>query len=93
MQLSACVNGRFERVIQTIQYECLRKFVIFGKQHLDHLLSEFTEYYNTTRFSMVRDHLPPIREAPDEIKTLPLDQVEVTSHLGGLVKSFKRRAA
>ena len=85
------LNGRCERVIQTLQYECLRKFIIFGKQHLDHLLSEFTEYYNTTRSSMVRDSLPPIREAPEEIQTLPLDEVEVTSHLGGLVKSFKRR--
>ncbi|WP_146512760.1 DDE-type integrase/transposase/recombinase, partial [Thalassoglobus neptunius] len=48
------LNGRCERVIQTIKFECLSKFVLFGKQHLDYLLAEFTEYYNSARSSMVR---------------------------------------
>jgi hypothetical protein len=66
---------------------------VFGKKHLDYLISEFVEYYNTTRSSMVRDHLPPIREEPDEIESLKIKQVEVRSHVGGLVKSFHRKAA
>ena len=40
-----------------------------------------------------RDHLPPIRDVPDEVETLKLDQIEVKSHVGGLVKSFERKAA
>lgn len=43
------LNGRCERVIFTIKNECLRKFIIFGKRHLDHLISEFTGYNNTHR--------------------------------------------
>ena len=39
------------------------------------------------------DHLPPIREVPDEVDTLKLDRIEVKSHVGGLVKSFERKAA
>ena len=58
-----------------------------------HLVSEFVEYYNTARSSMVRDHLPPVRELPEEVETLPLDQIEVKSYVGGLVKSFERKAA
>ena len=30
---------------------------------------------------------------PEEIETLPLDQIEVNSYVGGLVQSFERKAA
>ena len=53
-------NGQCALFIQTIKLECLDKFIVFGKRHLDHLVTEFVEYYNTTRSSMVRGHLPPI---------------------------------
>ena len=65
------LNGRCERVILTIKSECLSKSILFGKRHLDHVLAEFTEYYNTIR----------------------LKQVQVNSYVGGLVKSFERKAA
>ena len=42
----ASPNGRTERVILTLRSECLDKFIIFGKRHLDYLVSSFTEYYN-----------------------------------------------
>lgn len=87
------LNGRCERFISTIRWECLDKFIVFGKRHLDYLVSAFVSYYNQHRSHMERDHLPPIREAPDDVDTLLLEQVEVTSHVGGLVKSFERKAA
>jgi len=42
---------------------------------------------------MERDHLPPVRENPDEIEKLSVEQVEVNSYVGGLVKAFERKAA
>jgi len=87
------LNGRCERAIQTIKYECLRQFIIFGKRHLDYLVSEFAAYYNTVRSHMERDNLPPLGKPPDEINTVKLDKIEVKSHVGGLVKSFERKAA
>ena len=87
------LNGRCERFIETIKLECLSKFIIFGKTHLDYLVSEFTSYYNTRRSHMERDHLPPVREEPEEVNTLKLGQIEVKSYIGGLVKSFERKAA
>ncbi len=33
------------------------------------------------------------REEPEEVKTLVMDQIEVKSYVGGLVKSFERKAA
>ncbi len=71
----------------------LRMFTIFGKRHLDYLVSEFTTYYNTRRAHLERDHLPPIRDAPKEVETVMMDQIEVKSYVGGLVKSFERKAA
>ncbi|WP_197441473.1 integrase core domain-containing protein [Thalassoglobus neptunius] len=87
------LNGRCERFIETIKLECLAKFVIFGKRHLDYLVDEFVDYYNHHRSHMERDHLPPVREIPEEVEMLSFDQVEVRSYVGGLVKSFERKAA
>lgn len=50
-------------------------------------------YYNTRRAHMERNHLPPIREAPAEVLKLDRDQIVVRSYVGGLVKSFERKAA
>ncbi|MCA9043835.1 MAG: DDE-type integrase/transposase/recombinase [Planctomycetaceae bacterium] len=87
------LNGRCERFIETIKLECLQKFIVFGKRHLDYLVSEFVDYYNHHRSHMERDHLPPVREEPDEVKSVPLDEIEVRSFVGGLVKGFVRRAS
>ncbi len=42
---------------------------------------------------MERDHLPPLREVPEEFETVKLDQIAVKSYVGGLVKAFERKAA
>ncbi len=87
------LNGRCERIIGTLRWECLDKFIVFGKRHLDYLVSEFVEYYNTRRAHMERDHLPPIRDVPEEVETLTMDHIEVKTYVGGLVTSFERKAA
>jgi putative transposase len=87
------LNGRCERFIQTIKLECLAKFIIFGKKHLDYLVSEFVSYYNEHRSHSERDCLPPIRKVPDDVDSLTLNQIVVKEHVGGLVKSFERKAA
>jgi hypothetical protein len=62
-----------------------------GVQHLDFLVSEFCEYYNKYRSHSERENLPPIREEPPEVETLTMEQLEVKSYVGGLVKSFERK--
>ena len=42
---------------------------------------------------MERDNLPPVRTVPEEVEILKMDQIEVKSYVGGLVKSFERKAA
>ena len=58
-----------------------------------HHLGKFTEYDNYHRSHMSRDHLPPVREEPDEVAKLSIEEVEVKSYVGGLVKAFERKAA
>ena len=80
--------------MQTIKYECLFKFILFGKRHLDHVVVSFVDYYNKKRAHMERDHLPPIRKrAPKAVRKLSRDKIEVRSYVGGLVHSFERKAA
>ena len=42
---------------------------------------------------MERGNLPPLGKPPDDVDTVNLDKIEVKSHVGGLVKSFARKAA
>jgi hypothetical protein len=42
---------------------------------------------------MARENLPPVRDVPEEVETLKLSEIVVRSHVGGLVKSFERKAA
>uniref|UniRef100_A0A7C2PHC1 Transposase n=1 Tax=Schlesneria paludicola TaxID=360056 RepID=A0A7C2PHC1_9PLAN len=87
------LNGRVERFIQTIKRECLFKFILFGRRHTDCIVRQWVAYYNSVRSHAGRDHLPPVHAVPDETRTVDRSQVVIRSHVGGLVKSFERRAA
>ena len=87
------MNGRVERYVGTLRWECLDKFIIFGKRHLDYLVSEFTNYYNRERAHSSRENLPPTSlDPPEEQETIDLDEIVVDERLGGLIKSYRRAA-
>lgn len=71
----------------------MTRFILSGQRHLDRIVSEWVAYYNTRRLHMVRGHLPPIREMPQEVPALERDQIILRSYVGGLVNSFERKAA
>jgi transposase InsO family protein len=52
-------NGYAERLIGSIRRECLDHVVVFGEQHLRHLLGSYQKYYNE-----VRTHLSLRKDAP-----------------------------
>lgn len=87
------LNGRCERFIQSLKRECLQKFILFGHRHLDHIVSEWVVYYNTRRSHMVRGNLPPICELPEEVTQFKRESIQVRSYVGGLVRSFEKKAA
>lgn len=56
-------------------------------------MCEWVDYYNTVRSHTERAHLPPVQVVPEEVPKLDRDQIMVRSYVGGLVKSFERKAA
>lgn len=87
------LNGRIERFVGQIKMECLSKFILFAAQHLDFLVAEYVDYFNTKRSHSSCYNLPPLAEPPDEASSVHMDQIEVKSYVGGTVKSFERKAA
>ncbi len=89
------LNAYAERFIQSIKHECLDQFVVFGERHLDHLVREYEDYYNT-----VRPHqgignrtigitaLPPPDSGPPSAA-----DIRCESRLGGLLRHYWREAA
>lgn len=88
------LNARCERVIQTIKHECLNHFLIFGHRHLDYLLSRFVEHYNHRRAHSSLQFLPPaVTDQPSENNKINLKEIVCRKDLGGVIKSYERRAA
>jgi putative transposase len=88
------LNAYVERLIQSIQVECLDHFVILGTRHLDHLLAVYIDYHNRERphmslaFATPSGQRPPIRAAPIEPS-----EVRCKERLGGVIKHYERKAA
>lgn len=91
--LAPIASATESELAKYVQYLKEENRVLSTRRHLDHLVTESIEYYNTARSSLVRGYLRPVREAPEEIDALRFDQVEVKRHVGGLVASFGRKAA
>jgi putative transposase len=96
-------NAYVERFIQSIEQECLDRFVVFGERHMDHLCREYLAYYHAERPHQSLENEPLIKpkkrgrrttkrgKIEDEI--IPLTVVRCRQRLGGLLKSYSRRAA
>ncbi len=87
-------NAFIERWIGSLQYECLKRFICFGREHLDYIVSEYVDYYNQLRPHQRKDNRPLRRDwsLVDE----PLDRPEeVVCHqrLGGVLRNYGRVAA
>lgn len=57
------LNAYAERLIQSVQQECLDRFVVMGTRHLDYLVSKNAQHYNTERsHSAIGFSRPGVRE-------------------------------
>lgn len=95
-----------ERFIQTLQQECLDYFIVFGEQHMNHLVSEMVAHYHEERPHQAKDNDPLVHTPPaDEAKkgkrrkkkaspdVVPVTRIECRERLGGLLKHYFRKAA
>jgi len=89
------LNAYAERFVQTIKVECLDQFVVFGERHLEFLIREFEDYYNTVRpHQGIENRTIGVIPFPQpDIGPPKLSVVECDSHLGGLLRHYDRKAA
>ena len=79
------------------------RFVVFGTQHLDHLVAEYLAHYHGERphQSLENELLvkpkkrgrPSTKRGKIEDEIVPLADVRCSKRLGGLLNSYGRRAA
>jgi putative transposase len=93
-----------ERFIQSIGQECLDHFVVFGHKHMDVLCSQYRDHYHGERPHQGLDNQlierglrPKKRMTSAKSRTVPITIrfVDIRCHerLGGLLKSYSRKAA
>jgi putative transposase len=89
------LNAFAERYVQSVKQECLDQFIVFGESHLEYLLREYEDYYNTVRPHQGIENrtigivvVPPLDSSPPDAS-----EIECESRLGGLLRHYYRRAA
>jgi putative transposase len=84
------MNAYVERFIQTIQQECLDKFIAFGREHFDLLNREYVEHYHHERPHQARDDQPLVKS---DASATPTGAVMMRERLGGVLRHYARAAA
>ena len=78
-------NGYCERAIGSIRGDCLDHIVVFGEQHLRHLLRCYASDYNQSRTHLSLNKDMPVRRAIHAVGCLDARPV-----LGGLHHQYVR---
>ena len=78
-------NGYCERLIGSIRRDCLDHVVVFGEQHLRHLLRSYANYYN-----QARTHLSLNKDAPVSRAVEAVGRILPVPILGGLHHQYVR---
>jgi len=84
-------NAICERVIGTIRRECLDRMLVLGRRHLETVLSEYVEHYNSHRphRSLSQRSPSPVGTTPALIGDVDLATLQRTDHLGGLIHEYR----
>jgi hypothetical protein len=87
--LSICADLVFgsDRLIGSIRRHCLDHVIVFGEQHLRHLLKSYQKYYNEAR-----THLSLQKDAPIPRAVQTIGQTLAVPILGGLHPGFRQPA-
>lgn len=90
-------NAFVERFIQTLQQEVLDHFVLFGEQHMDHLVSETVEHDHDERPHQSQGNVPPVNRQTTETPDSGIDETKLRivcrERLGGRLKHYSLKAA
>ena len=83
-------NPYTERIIGSIQRECLDHMIVLGERHLKRILSSYVDYYRDAR-----THLSLAKDTPDGRPVQPAEKGRVVElkQVGGLHHLYTRMAA
>jgi putative transposase len=81
------LNAIAERFVQTAKTECLDHFVVFGDEHVRHLVFSFQAYCNECRPHQARDNLPLYCTAPPPTAAFVAEDIVCDGRLGGLAEA------
>lgn len=88
------LNAFAERWVQTVERECLDRFVVFGRSHLDHLVGEFVDYDHHHRpHQGLGGRLIDGTESTHRGTLDARTSVARRTRLGGALAWYERRAA
>ena len=85
-----------ERMVQTIKQEVLDYFVVFGHKHMDYLCDQFRIHYHLERphQGLENELIDKLVEGNDStVNSISLAELHCQERLGGLLKSYSRKAA
>ena len=84
-------NAIAERLVGTIRRECLDRFLIFGRRHLEQVLAEYVAHHNEHRLHRGLDQQAPgtLGLVPDSIDECDLMQLRRNAILGGLIHEYR----
>jgi hypothetical protein len=83
-------HSRDYRFVQTIQHECLDKFIAFSQDHLDLLTGEFLEHYHQERPHQGKGNVP-LGGMPKLASNV--GEIVCRERLGGVLRHYYRVAA
>ena len=82
------MNAYVERFVQAIQQECLDKFIVFGREHLDHLIGEYGTHYDEERPHQAKGNQPLL----SPMAAVESGAVVCRERLGGVLRHYYRAA-
>ncbi|WP_255945023.1 integrase core domain-containing protein [Streptomyces odontomachi] len=83
-------NCYAERWVRTVRAECTDRMLIYNSQHLQSVLSQYTDHYNQHRPHQSRRQRPPIF---DELRNRSLEApIRRRKVLGGMINEYHRAA-
>jgi putative transposase len=89
------LNPYAESWVGRIKAECLNHFIVFGENHLWHIVNEWVSYYHKCRPHQGLGNVPIDTPLPPAapIEDFRFEDVVCHESLGGLLKHYERRAA
>jgi transposase InsO family protein len=83
-------NAHMERWIRSVRGECLDKILIINHRHLQRVMCEYVEFYNTARPHQGIEQRIPVQKPGDRQANGP---VRCRNVLGGIIHDYYREAA